>query len=68
MQINVVPKPLDWQVAPFKHGLLKQGLYVWQLVPEYPEGHEHIYDIPDTVQEAPFKHGDGEHGFESMLK
>ena len=56
-----------WQVPPFAHGLLRQALNVWQLVPVNPVAQLHVYvePVPVAVHIAPFKHGLVEQAFES---
>jgi len=55
-------------VAPFKQGLLKHALKIWQLVPEYPDGQlqKKVEPVPVVVQVAPFKHGLFEQAFVTL--
>lgn len=45
-------------MAPFKHGLLKQGLNSEHVIPEYPDRQMQVYDVPwPRWHVAPFRHG-----------
>ena len=57
--LSGLPPALTRQVPPLWHGFGLQSLMlVWQLVPEYPVTHVHLYPPePSLVQVAPFWQG-----------